>query len=57
MGFSQWYCHIVYFLLICTNLIFHGLHFLYFNKNGNVIPALGVSVQWQRLWHNSKKQK
>lgn len=23
----------VYFLLNCTNLVFHSLHFLYFNKN------------------------
>lgn len=47
--------HIVYFLLICTNLIFHSLHFLYFNKSQNVIPDTGVSVTWQQLWHIYKR--
>lgn len=49
--------HIVYFLLICTNLVFHSLHFLYFNKDQNVIPDPGMSVKWQQQWHIYKKQK
>lgn len=37
--------HTVYFLLICTNLVFHSLHFLYFNKNQNVISDPCMSVK------------
>lgn len=39
------YCVIhthVYFLLIGTNLVFHSLHFLYFNKNPKPMPDFGV---------------
>lgn len=48
--------HTVYFLLICTNLVFHSLHFLYFNKNQNVISDPDMSVKWQQQWHIYKKQ-
>lgn len=49
--------HTVCFLLICTNLVFHSLHFLYFNKNQNVISDPGMSVKWQQQWHIYKKQE
>lgn len=48
--------HTVYFLLICTNLVFHSLHFLYFNKNENVISDPDMFVKWQQQWHIYKKQ-